>query len=278
MKWNAKSVLKEFRNIVTDHKLLFSAKNELNASDKDATRWRSSTMINLGSLSDLRSHWSTMLLMNWWSSLQDLASTLNCAMEFGKSFLYSLEWQGTTWMIQQWTVNKIYISSSRLFQFFALECITLVGNCNTQLLPTFNGQSQQKIVKWFVTVAWWNWRNRLQDPVLEVSDWISRVMDKVSGYKCLAYRIERAYDRDRERDKYHRATFIEPMITWVPSGFSGYIWLDTKIVLKRRKKLRLVNEVNPKALPGRTSHWSTSMIYIWWCTMALFCQANQIVK
>ena len=30
--------------------------------------------------------------------------------------------------------------------------------------------------------------------------------------------------------------FIEPMITWVPSGFSGYIWLDTKIVLKKKKK------------------------------------------
>ena len=26
--------------------------------------------------------------------------------------------------------------------------------------------------------------------------------------------------------------FIEPTITWVPSGFSEYIWLDTKIVLK----------------------------------------------
>ena len=26
--------------------------------------------------------------------------------------------------------------------------------------------------------------------------------------------------------------FIEPTITWVPSGFTGYIWLDTKIVLK----------------------------------------------
>ena len=26
--------------------------------------------------------------------------------------------------------------------------------------------------------------------------------------------------------------FIEPMITWVPSGFSGYIRFDTKIVLK----------------------------------------------
>ena len=26
--------------------------------------------------------------------------------------------------------------------------------------------------------------------------------------------------------------FIEPTITWVISGFSGYIWLDTKMVLK----------------------------------------------
>ena len=26
--------------------------------------------------------------------------------------------------------------------------------------------------------------------------------------------------------------FIEPTITWVPSRFSGYIWLDTKNVLK----------------------------------------------
>ena len=30
--------------------------------------------------------------------------------------------------------------------------------------------------------------------------------------------------------------FIEPTITWVPSGFSEYIWLDTKIVLKINKK------------------------------------------
>ena len=29
--------------------------------------------------------------------------------------------------------------------------------------------------------------------------------------------------------------FIEPTITWVPSGFSGYIWLDTKNVLKKKK-------------------------------------------
>ena len=30
--------------------------------------------------------------------------------------------------------------------------------------------------------------------------------------------------------------FTEPTITWVPSGFSGYIWLDTKIVLKKKSK------------------------------------------
>ena len=27
--------------------------------------------------------------------------------------------------------------------------------------------------------------------------------------------------------------FIEPTITWVPSGFSVYIWLNTKIVFKK---------------------------------------------
>ena len=27
--------------------------------------------------------------------------------------------------------------------------------------------------------------------------------------------------------------FTEPTITWVHSGFSGYIWLDTKIVFKK---------------------------------------------
>ena len=29
--------------------------------------------------------------------------------------------------------------------------------------------------------------------------------------------------------------FIEPTITWVPSGFSVYIWFGTKIVFKKRK-------------------------------------------
>ena len=31
--------------------------------------------------------------------------------------------------------------------------------------------------------------------------------------------------------------FIEPTITWFPSGFSEYIWLDTKIVLKKTARL-----------------------------------------
>ena len=41
--------------------------------------------------------------------------------------------------------------------------------------------------------------------------------------------------------------FIEPTITWVPSGFSGYIWLDTKIVLKKKqlKKPVLTNMLGP---------------------------------
>ena len=30
--------------------------------------------------------------------------------------------------------------------------------------------------------------------------------------------------------------FIEPTITWVSSGFFGYIWLDTKIVLKKKRE------------------------------------------
>ena len=29
--------------------------------------------------------------------------------------------------------------------------------------------------------------------------------------------------------------FIEPTITWMPSWFSEYTWLDTKIVLKKKK-------------------------------------------
>ena len=32
-------------------------------------------------------------------------------------------------------------------------------------------------------------------------------------------------------------TFIEPTITWVSLGFSGYIWLDTKIVLKNSEEI-----------------------------------------
>ena len=31
--------------------------------------------------------------------------------------------------------------------------------------------------------------------------------------------------------------FIEPTITGVPSGFNGYIWVDTKIVFKKNPNL-----------------------------------------
>ena len=34
---------------------------------------------------------------------------------------------------------------------------------------------------------------------------------------------------------------IEPTITWVLSGFSGYIWLYTKIVLEKNLKARYTN-------------------------------------
>ena len=37
--------------------------------------------------------------------------------------------------------------------------------------------------------------------------------------------------------------FTEPTITWVPSGFSGYIWLDTKIVLKNKQKNTIIIRV-----------------------------------
>ena len=33
--------------------------------------------------------------------------------------------------------------------------------------------------------------------------------------------------------------FIEPTIMWVPSGFSGYIWLDTKIVLTKKVQKKI---------------------------------------
>ena len=38
--------------------------------------------------------------------------------------------------------------------------------------------------------------------------------------------------------------FIEPTITWVPSGFSGYIWLDLKIVLKKKDTATLIGGVS----------------------------------
>ena len=40
------------------------------------------------------------------------------------------------------------------------------------------------------------------------------------------------YTADIPRNIISYPMFIEPTITWASSGFSGYIWLDTKIVLK----------------------------------------------
>ena len=37
--------------------------------------------------------------------------------------------------------------------------------------------------------------------------------------------------------------FIQPTITWVPSGFFGYIWLDTKIVLQKAVLLKMKDSV-----------------------------------
>ena len=44
--------------------------------------------------------------------------------------------------------------------------------------------------------------------------------------------------------------FIEPTITWVPSGFSLYIWLDTKIVLKKKKEGPRTREGNVQFGPS----------------------------
>ena len=41
--------------------------------------------------------------------------------------------------------------------------------------------------------------------------------------------------------------FIEPTITWVLSGFSGYIWVDTKIVFKKNTFLgKYISEYDSK--------------------------------
>ena len=47
--------------------------------------------------------------------------------------------------------------------------------------------------------------------------------------------------------------FIEPTITRVPSGFSGYIWLDTKIVLKKSidcESFDNISKMPPSVLVG----------------------------
>ena len=53
--------------------------------------------------------------------------------------------------------------------------------------------------------------------------------------------------------------FIEPTITWVPSGFSRYIWLDMKIVLKKiplheHFRVRWIKIQEP--FPGAVGAWT----------------------
>ena len=46
--------------------------------------------------------------------------------------------------------------------------------------------------------------------------------------------------------------FIEPTITWVSLGFSGYIWLVTKIVLKKSTWDATSPFMNPSVTPNAT--------------------------
>ena len=55
--------------------------------------------------------------------------------------------------------------------------------------------------------------------------------------------------------------FIEPTITWVPSGFSGYIWLDTKIVLKKKKKKEVPRPLRNKFVQSHC-HMSNQFVIV----------------
>ena len=62
--------------------------------------------------------------------------------------------------------------------------------------------------------------------------------------------------------------FIEPTITWVPSGFSGYIWLDTKIVLKKKNgkplfRQFLVFAIGETEFEPRAGGWQIISIVSW---------------
>ena len=56
------------------------------------------------------------------------------------------------------------------------------------------------------------------------------------GYQCAFEREHFAVRVLAVSDTY--PMFVEPTITWVPSGFSGYIWLDTnKNGVKNKNKI-----------------------------------------
>ena len=55
--------------------------------------------------------------------------------------------------------------------------------------------------------------------------------------------------------------FIEPTITWVPSGFSGYIWLDRKIVLKK-KVIQIVMHLERKQIKSESPRLVQELVQI----------------
>ena len=60
--------------------------------------------------------------------------------------------------------------------------------------------------------------------------------------------------------------FIEPTITRVPSGFSGYIWLDTKIVLTKKEEKTSLTEKSVSSTTNLVpqSSPSTKFVHIIW--------------
>ena len=73
--------------------------------------------------------------------------------------------------------------------------------------------------------------------------------------------------------------FIEPTITWVPSGFSGYIWIDTKIVLKKKYMLLLKRSIRRAALlfEAASNAASETALLLKFCGVELH-SANWLLK
>ena len=58
--------------------------------------------------------------------------------------------------------------------------------------------------------------------------------------------------------------FNEPTITWVASGFSGYIWLDTKNCVEKKNiyilETKLFQNPNMFSYVPRTIIWNTKLV------------------